>query len=382
MPDRALRTTTLLLLPLLPACDGGDDACKDGCSETGESGETGDTNTEETGHTGETGETGETGQVDLCPESTVTFEGLDGSVQDLSDALLTGEYVTLDSPGRLLVCPGTWFARLLLRADVEIEGLGASPEETVLSAGEVGTILDVSGPKVNVGVHNLTLDRGAGLNEEHNSGGGGLYCASFGVVTVSDVIFSNNFANDGAGLYTEDCEVDLSGVRFVDNLSEDDGGALTVWFSTLTMSDATFQDNVGLDGGAMAAFYSDVTISDATFQDNTSSMYAGGLWLYNSTLTMSDTTFSGNQNGGGDGGGLYAYGTTTLERVVFEGNSAVRGGGLFVYYESDVSGTDCDFDGNDPQDIFAADYSEAGGQSYEASAGYSFACAENVCTGG
>ncbi len=365
---------------LLGACQGGDkSACVEGCAETGETAETADTDGQDTADTGETGETGETGGPDLCTEPTVTFEGLDGAVEDLSAPLLSGTYVTLDAPGTLSVCPGTWFARLLLRADVDVVGLGDAPEDTVLSAGEVGTILDVAGPEVSVSVRNLTLDRGAGLNEEHNSGGGGLYCEGFGAVTVQDVIFSNNTANDGSGMYTEDCEVTLSRVQFLDNVSEDDGGALTLWFSTLTATDLVFQDNVALDGGAMAMFYSVATMSEVTFQGNRARTYAGGLWVYNSTLTLTDARFIDNVNSGADGGGMLAYGTTTLERVSFDGNQAARGGGLFVYYESVVEGVDCDFGDNAPEDIYAADYSEAGGVSYEAGESWSFGCAENAC---
>ena len=45
-----------------------------------------------------------------------------------------------------------WFSRVLVRADVEIVGLGELPKETVLSGGESGTIIDIAGPDVTVSV--------------------------------------------------------------------------------------------------------------------------------------------------------------------------------------------------------------------------------------
>ena len=360
-----------------------DTDCDDPAEDTGDTDDTDDTgdtdDTDDTDETDDTDDTDETGTENPCIETTVTFEHEDGTLEDVTDNLLTGAYLTLDSPGRLLVCPATWYARILVRANVDVVGLGATPADTVLSGGESGTILDVAGPDVVLHVGNVTLDRGVGLDVEHNSGGGGLYCEGFGEVSVEDTVFSHNEANDGAGLYAEDCEVTVTRSTFVDNVSEDDGGALTLWYSNGTFDDVLFSGNVGLDGGAMAMFYSTATMHDATFEDNASGNFAGGLWVYNGTLQMSASSFSRNTNSGGDAGGLLVYGSATLDTVSFDENSAMRGGGLFVYYESDVSGTLCDFSGNVPDDIYAPNYEEEGGTSYAAGAAYSFACDGNYC---
>jgi hypothetical protein len=320
--------------------------------------------------------------VDGCAPPVVTFEMTDGSTQDLTDYFTTGDYFTLAVDGTLSVCPATWYSRVLIRANVDIVGLGALPKDTVMSGGESGTILDIAGPNVIVSVSNVTLDRGAGLDVDHNSGGGGIYCAQEGVVTVTDVRFTNNFANDGPGLYSNDCVVDIHDSRFVDNLSEDDGGAATFWFSTATLDHVLFDNNVALDGGAMAIFSSDVTVTDSTIQNNTSTSFAAGVWGHESNLWFTDTVFENNNNDGTTqyGGGLIVYGTAELNEVTFRNNSAPKGGGIFVYYEGVVDGNNCSFEGNDPDDIYAADYSRSGGVSYSAGPEYSFTCANNVCT--
>ncbi len=342
--------------------------------------DTQDTETpDDTGTPPDTDDT-DTTQPGECADPSVTFEGSDGAIHDLTESFTTGDYVTLALPGELRVCPGTWYSRVLVRADLDLVGLGDAPEDTILSGGLSGTILDIAGPDVTVSVDNVTFDRGAGLDPDHNSGGGGIYCEQEGVLVVTNAIFSANEANDGPAMYTNDCTVDVTSAVFRDNASEDDGGAVTLWDSTATFDDVQVHDNVSLDGGGMAIFNSDVTATNLSIVDNTASGFSGGIWLYNSDLTLTDGEFSGNTDDGGMyGGGLLVYGSATLERVSFSDNEAPLGGGIFVYYEGVVTGTDCDFAGNSPEDIFASDGTAEGGTAYDAGAGTDFSCADNAC---
>jgi len=343
-------------------------ACEPSCDET-------DPAIDETG--GDT-DTGGTTVPDVCAEPVALFEGLDGEVEDLTDAMTTGSWTTLDAPGTLSVCPGTWYARLLLRADIDVIGLGDLPEDTVLSAGESGTILDVGGEGIGVSVRNVTLDRGAGLDLDHNSGGGGVYCEGGATVVVEDALFTNNFANDGAGLYAQECSVVVNRTVFRDNYVDDDGGAFTLWFSDALLTDVTFQDNEGLDGGAIALFFSELVGTGVSVLDNVGHNFSGGIWVYDSDMTLIDSEVSGNINDN-QGGGIYVYGSMSLERVSIQDNTAPYGGGIFVNLETTVDGTDCDFANNAAEDLFAADSSEAGGYSMSAGAGFSFSCADSVC---
>ena len=351
--------------------------CGDNTSDDSSSSDDTGTDTDTETDTGDSGETTE----DPCADPVVTFTTEDGTETDLTQAFLIGEYRTLAVPGTLSVCPGTWFSRFLVRADVSIVGLGNKPGKTVLSGGESGTILDIAGPDVHVSVENVTFDRGAGLDVEHNSGGGGIYCDQEGALTITDAKFTNNTANDGAALYARDCVVDVSSAKFSDNVSEDDGGAVTLWYSTATFDDVTLEGNDALDGGAMAMFFSDLTATNTTFDDNTASIFAGGIWAYESNIDLSDVTISNAVNDGTDhGGGLLVQGSATLENVTFQANSAPLGGGLYVYYDAVVQGTNCSFLDNAPDDIYAADYTAEGGVSYTAGSGYSFTCQDNACS--
>lgn len=328
---------------------------------------------------GETAPIDEAGTPDDTAEvcATVTWTDEDGATADVTEVFRTGEYVTLDTPGTVSFCPGTWFARIVVRADVIAEGLGDSPDETILSAGELGTILDVAAADMTVG--NVTLDRGAGLDVAHNSGGGGIYCAEEGTVTAEDVVFSNSVANDGAGLYADSCTVTLRDVAFHDNASDDDGGALTLWYSTATLQSAAFSGNSALDGGAAAIFYSTAFLRDVAFSDNSSTHFAGGVWASESSIVVTDSIFEGNVNTGEQGGGLLINGQATLTGVSFHDNRALVGGGLFVYYQAVLTADGCDFTGNLAEDVWVADYSEAGGYAMSPGADASFACRDNRC---
>jgi hypothetical protein len=371
---------------------GGESGLDDSATESGDD-SADDTGPDDSGPD----DTGWTDTPPDCAAPVASFHGADHSVTDLTTAFLAGTYTTLDEPGTLWVCPSTWFVRVLLRSDIHVVGLGAGPADTILSAGEQGTVLDVGGP-VTVTVENVTLDRGAALDKSHNSGGGGLFCCgdgtecviasggSRGTVVVDDVVFTNNYGDDGAAFYGLECDFDIKNSVLADNYSDDDGGAVDLWFSTATFDSVTFDHNEGLDGGAMALFNSSATIVDSIFSNNTSGNNAAGIWAaYESALDITDTVFENNTNEelyvNAFGGAIVAYKSATLTNVSFVDNSAPLGGGLFVYYQAVIDGTDCDFSGNSPDDIWGADYSDPGGVSYTGlGTDYSFSCAKNVCS--
>ncbi len=371
---------------LLFACAGS--LCKAGCEGSGspttgsdDTAPTDDTTvTDDSAPDDDTAVTDDTGTVaDPCVTPRVMFVDDAGVEEDVSAALLDGTYLTLDRPGTLQVCAGVWYSHLLIRAEVEVVGLGVDRDATVLSGGGTGSVLDVAGPDGKLTVSNLTVDRGLGLSKEHNSGGGGIYCEAYGAIEVTNTVFSNHEANDGSAIYVEDCGVQISGSRFVGNVSEDDGGAVTVWYSDLSVSDSEFSVNEALDGGALALFYGTGRVVDTHFESNTASMFGGAIWVYNSSFDIATSQLSGNSTTGGDGGGLLFYGTGTLTDVGFAGNSAVRGGGIFVYYEASIVGDRCDFSRNSPDDLYVADYSAEGGVSQNLGEDANFICAANVC---
>ena len=133
-------------------------------------------------------------------------------------------------------------------------------------------------------------------------GGGGLY-AEGGRLTVRDTEFRENQADGGGGMHLSDISAYLSGIRFVLNRSDHDGGGLLV----------------GLMG--------DVTVSDCLFSVNSAEGHGGAVAAGESDLTLTNVTLSGN-SAGGDGGAAYLVLNTpaTFANTILWANAAAGTG--------------------------------------------------------
>ena len=309
-------------------------------------------------------------ETDAVGDTGWSCDGATFNGEDVGEAMRSGEVLLLDEPGTLTLCPGTWFAQLVVTADVLIEGGG--PENTILSGGETFTPIVIQDAQVTV--RNLTLDRGAARSEEGNAGSGGaLRCVEGGQVLMENLHLTNNTAYDGGGAYARDgCTLTVEQCRFTDNRSVDDGGALRVNFGEATIRDSTFTRNVARDGGALIFHESAVLIERSTFTDNTSTDTQGGAVLhYFAPLTIRRSHFEGNQSLS-FGGALGLFGDTTLEDVSVEGNASTSGGGLVLYPPNTLSCTDCRFADNDPDDVQLYE-----GEAYAISG--TFSCTQDGC---
>jgi len=306
----------------------------------------------------------------LMEETDWACEGATFNEEDLSLEMVSGDVVTLDTPGTLTLCPGTWFAQLVVTADVVIEGAG--PERTVLSGGESFTPIVVQ--DADVTVQDLNVDRGAARSEEGNAGSGGaLRCVEGGHVRMENLHLTNNTAYDGGGAYARDgCELTVDSCQFIENRSVDDGGAVRVNHGEATIRDSTFVRNVARDGGALLFHESTVLIEGSTFTDNESTDTQGGAILhYFAPLTIRSSHFEVNRSLS-YGGALGLFGETTLADVSFEGNVSTWGGGVVLYPPNTLSCTGCRFTDNDPDDVQLYD-----GDSYTLSG--DFTCTAEGC---
>ena len=101
------------------------------------------------------------------------------------------------------------------------------------------------------------------------------------------------------------------------------------------------------DGGGLSNYQSSPTLSNLTFSGNQAVYGGGGLSNFAfSSPTLSNLTFSGNR--AVYGGGLYNdnYSSPTLNTITFTGNQALSGGGLYNHYRSDPMLTNITFSGN------------------------------------
>ena len=139
--------------------------------------------------------------------------------------------------------------------------------------------------------------------------------------TFEGTIQGNISAGSGAAVYSENLTLGLSGT-IADNTIDgsEDGGAIWISGTDLSLSSAEISGHKGVDGGAI---YLNVS----------------------SSLTMSDVTLSLNEATGA-GGALYAEGPVIGSTVVSKYNKASGAGGGWAVADADASCTSCTFKGN------------------------------------
>lgn len=260
-----------------------------------------------------------------------------------------------------------------LTADVTLLGPGA----TLLSidANNNSRIFNVS-VGVELNLSGLRLQNGFVTGESVNaaSSGGAIFANDGTVLTLSNCIFSGNFAAEKGGaifvgrfttgalgdsvLTISDCIFDsneadaldttsdggavsffltLGGTlnidrcTFVENIAGDNGGAFEATSgalvncsnSTFDSNDAGLADTAGGDGGAIFVLNTGTltTIENCTFSGNTTPDQGGA--IYNTSaasLIVLHSTFT--LNSGGNGGGIFSSATLTLYQSIVAGNSS------------------------------------------------------------
>jgi hypothetical protein len=141
------------------------------------------------------------------------------------------------------------------------------------------------------------------------SRGGGMY-NSLGSPTVANVIFNENNAIFGGGMYNY-------GDQYVDYIP--------------VVTNVIFSNNTAVEGGGMRNDnYSAPLLTDVSFIGNEVPRTGGGMEnVLQSNPTLVNVTFSGNSAPGGVGGGMSNISSNpNLMNVTFNNNSAEWGGGM------------------------------------------------------
>ena len=188
--------------------------------------------------------------ADAASGDTITF-----------DAGLSGQTITLTS------------GELAIAKDLTIDGSALASQVTI-SGNNTSRVFNISSGSVTL--NNLTIAYG------NSDWGGGLNSGTYGTVTITNSTFHHNY---GTVI-----------------------GAIHVYYTTLVVSNSTFDQNsspAGFAGGIALRDYSNANISNSTFSGNTGSAAGGVFAGWYSTLTLNNNTFSGNiTTAVGNGGAL------------------------------------------------------------------------------
>jgi hypothetical protein len=273
-------------------------------------------------------------------------------------------------------------SQLTVTRELKIEGPGA--DQITISGGNRTRILFATAPLTLVGVtlQNGLGDGGALLvmrarasvvgctfvdNAAPNGLGGAIYnpgspvefsrckflrntAAGFGLggvffgspdaaVTMTDCIFTENFAHDGGAIFA-DAELTLIRCVFTENSIPTDGIAGAVFNPYPTsVNGCVFTGNSAGEGGEGGAlFLGDGVIRDSVIAGNAvgstsqEDAQGGGIWNFG-TLRIENSTIANNTSGAqSQGAGIYNDGVLILDNSTISGNSAGEsssGGGVF-----------------------------------------------------
>jgi hypothetical protein len=256
---------------------------------------------------------------DGLAEGRVVFTDTAGTTTDLTATFAAGTMrvpvsYTLTSAGELAVCDGTWYTRLISRAD-PVSILGAGSDTTTLSAGGSGSVVTI---------------------------------AASGSVSLEG--FTATGASTSAVYAGPAVTVDLSvdSVTIIDNAGTN-GGGLHQERGTLTMQASFVTTNVAERGWGGGLYLLDVETSITNSDISGNGAYnspayifakGGGVYISPGALTMTDTTLDSNWTSGarGYGAALFATAPVHLERCDVTNNrvgASEYGGGEGTLYVAD-----------------------------------------------
>ncbi|MEQ9355788.1 putative Ig domain-containing protein, partial [Coleofasciculus chthonoplastes] len=248
---------------------------------------------------------------------------------------IAGDTITLTT-GQLEISPGK---------DITIDGADA-PGLTISGNNQSRIFYVNSNQDFNASLTLRNLNLIDGYTAEQ---GGAIEITHQGALTVDNVQFQNNVADNGGGAIYSAWETDLivNASTFDNNKAvagNDERGAGAIAFVSpgeITITNSEFTNNQGINGGAINSLQGKLTIENSTFLNNDTTAafydtgnnnpflrgYGGAIYTdrassgsdeTSGTIQIIDSVFEGNK-GRGEGGAAYLY-TGTQDNVIIEGS--------------------------------------------------------------
>ena len=191
-------------------------------------------------------------------------------------------------------------------------------------------VVTANGSAATAGLDGFTITAGQANGGSFPADcGGGMYVNN-GSPTLTNLIFSANYATNGGGMANIGGSPSLSQMTFTNNTASYLGGGIYNQNANPLLNKVTFIGNSGPNGGGMYTESGHPTLLEVSFDGN-SGYYGGGMYNYSSSPALAEVTFS-NNSAGNHGGGMYnnSSSSPTLNKVDFTNNSATHyGGGMF-----------------------------------------------------
>lgn len=281
----------------------------------------------------------------------VNSGGTDGCESSISAAVaeisLTDVVIT--------VAPGTYFDNVLINASADPVPVGLAKKllnltiassstaaATIINGDGAGPVFTI-GPNATVELDSLTITNGVGGPVQAGTGGGGIL-ANDDSLQINSCIISDNQAESGAGIYTNNSDLDVENSSIINNVGQgDDSEGAGISFESseghkIKIVSSIIDGNSAAGGGGVAIsggfeVRSEAKIIESTISNNVASGdYGGGAGLAvgGARLTMLNDTISGNSATGNPsfGGGIQAgLSNVYCDNVTIANNSAATGSG-------------------------------------------------------
>ena len=203
-------------------------------------------------------------------------------------------------------------------------------------------------------------------NRIYLGSGGGIYF-SYSYSMLSNLTITDNTAQYGAGIYSNDSELELSNVFIVGNnlvgggfAGSGSGGGIASYGSILIVSNCNISYNVGTGstfvlGGGIFSNSSSFSLSNVIISHNSvTSTYNNGGGIYSDDGSFISIDYSTILNNIADyGAGIYCYNNSglNLTNVTVSGNTADYGGGIYCSNSYPIL-VNCILWDNTPQEIY------------------------------
>jgi subtilisin family serine protease len=248
----------------------------------------------------------------------------------LGDLYVPGDFATIQA-----AVDRGWDDDTLWLDDGVYSGLG---NYEIRFDGKRLTVKSVSGPAQCI-VDCDSRGRGFIFNQDPNAVLEGLTIKrGYSKTNVNHHI--GEYFEGGSAVYAFQSNLVLKNCIFQDNFARGYGGAVYADSVNMQMRDCTFTQNSALAGGACSVDgifqKSDVQIENCIVKQNRSTLYGGGLDVWNASVTIADSQISDNRalndpfNTLGGGMNVGYNSVLYLENSSIENNVSVYGGGISI----------------------------------------------------
>lgn len=180
----------------------------------------------------------------------------------------------------------------------------------------------------------LTITGGGTITGGNTIGDGGGIWNYGGSLTLTDVRIRDNHAKDNGGaVFSEYCNIELSGGEISGNSANMGGGFYVQGGEdAMTMSGGRIKTNSAKNGGGIYAQEAEFLQIGGEINENHATGLGGGVFLQYGTYKMTDGSINGNgTDDSGSGGGVYIEtGTFTMEGGTINNNAARSGGAVHI----------------------------------------------------